>query len=475
MTVAAALERASLLRPDAPALMWDGGRMTHGELSERVSRVAEALARSSVRPGDRLALSAPNGWPYVVALLGCLRAGAAVAPLDPLLRDEERAAILEDLHPIPIDPLALVDAHVSGGRASTPAPANIALILYTSGSTGKPKGAVHGHAGVLLAAEAWAGPMMQLTPDDVVLAAVPLSHAYGIMGALLAPLLAGASVALLPRFDPDTALAALTQHRVTVLPGVATLFRRLLDAPSFSRDALASLRVALSGTAPCTWELATEWRERAGVRIVRGYGSTELFRPISYHCDDTEDDPGAIGRPAPGVDVRLGDDGELLIRTPCALLEYWDSPEATSEVLADGWYATGDLAEITERGLVRIVGRKRERILRGGYSVFPQEVEAVLATHPAVAEAAVAAIPHPELGEEVAGYVALRPGASATADELIAFCRDRLAAYKYPRRITFVDALPRTATGKVQRGKLGVSGHPDLPQPPHSGSSGATI
>ena len=443
----------SRARPDAPALVWDGGRMTHGELADRVARFASALARSSVRRGDRLALSAPNGWQYVVALLGCLRAGATVAPLDPLLRDEERAAIREDLQPLPLDPLALLEAEPTDGRRGLVA-ADVALILYTSGSTGKPKGAVHGHAGVRLAAEAWAGPMMRLTPDDVVLAAVPLSHAYGIMGALLAPLLAGASVVLLPRFDPEAALAAMARHRVTVLPGVATLFRRLLDAPSFSRRALATLRVALSGTAPCPWELATAWRDRTGVRIVRGYGSTELFRPISYHCDDPEDSPDAIGRPAPGVEVRLADDGELMIRTPCALLDYWDAPDATSEVLVDGWYATGDLAEITERGLVRIVGRKRERILRGGYSVFPPEVEAVLAAHPSVAEAAVAAMPHPELGEDVAAYVALRPGTSASADELIAFCRDRLAAYKYPRRITFVEALPRTATGKVQRGKL---------------------
>jgi long-chain acyl-CoA synthetase len=453
-TIITAIERVGLTRPDAPALLWDGGQLTRGELAARVARLCTALVRSSVRPGDRIALAAPNTWQYVVALLASLRAGAAAAPIDPLLRDDERSAIRENLRPLPVDPLSLLDADLPPAAGPPPRAQDAALILYTSGSTGLPKGAVHGHEGVRLAAEAWAGPMMRLTPDDIVLAAVPLSHAYGIMGGLLAPLLAGAAIALLPRFDPDVALAAIARHRVTAVPGVATLFRRLMDAPSFSRGALATVRVALSGTAPCPWELATEWRERTGVRIVRGYGSTELFRPISYHCDDADDDPGAVGRAAPGVELRLGDDGELHIKTPCGLREYWNAPEATNEVLVGGWYATGDLAEISERGLVRIVGRKRERILRGGYSVFPPEVEAVLGTHHAVAEAAVVAIPHAELGEEVGAFVVVRAGTSATSDELIAFCRERLAAYKYPRRIAFVDALPRTPTGKVQRAKL---------------------
>jgi long-chain acyl-CoA synthetase len=219
------------------------------------------------------------------------------------------------------------------------------------------------------------------------------------------------------------------------------------------------VRMALSGAAPCPWDLACEWRDRTGVRIFRGYGSTELFRPLSYLAADVEDRPAAIGRPVPGVEVRVVDDdgralpsdeiGELLIRTPAAMDGYLDAPDETREVLVDGWFRTGDLARVASEGWVTIEGRKRERILRGGYSVFPQEVEAVLLAHPAVGEAAVVGVPHDELGEEVAAFVALREGERAAPDELIAHCKGRLAAFKYPRRVTIVAELPKAATGKV--------------------------
>jgi long-chain acyl-CoA synthetase len=473
---AAVVEAIARHTPGRSALVWDGGALSYADLAERVERLASLLVACGVGSDHRVTLQAGNGWRYVVALLASWRAGACVAPLDPLLSVGERAVILADLDPEPIDPLALLETRTApaaptqtpAARASlTPVPASSpparvsddALILYTSGSTGAPKGAVHTHTGVRLASEAWAGPMMQLTPDDVVLAAVPLTHAYGLIGALLAPLTVGATVAIVERFEAGSALTAIARHRVTVLPAVATMFHRLLEAPSFSKAALATLRIALSGTAPCPWELARQWRERTGVRILRGYGATEIFRPISYRCDDGDDDPDTIGRPAPGVEVRISDDGELWIRTPWAMRGYWNAPETTREVLTDdGWFATGDLARLTPAGLVEIVGRKRERILRGGYSVFPQEVEAVLATHAAVAEAAVLGVPHPELGEEVAAFVALRPGASASADELIAFCKGRLAAYKYPRAVTFLEALPRAPSGKVLRSRLASRG-----------------
>jgi len=220
----------------------------------------------------------------------------------------------------------------------------------------------------------------------------------------------------------------------------------------------------VSGAAPCPWELAQEWRARTGVRIVRGYGMTELFRPLSYRAADTTDLPDAVGRAVPGVETRVVDEdgrtlgagevGELVIRTPAAMDGYLGAPEETRAVLADGWFHTGDLASIDVEGWVRIAGRKRDRILRGGHSVFPPEVEAVLLTHPDVSEAAVIGVPHAELGEEVTGFVVIREGSRAGADELIAFCRERLAGYKYPRRITLVPALPRSATGKVLKAKL---------------------
>jgi long-chain acyl-CoA synthetase len=363
----------------------------------------------------------------------------------------------------------VVDAGVADGTPWRPCPPGSpvetsapALVLYTSGSTGRPKGAVISDAALTAAVRSWAGPVMALTGDDVVLAVLPLTHAYGLAGALLAPLLAGASVALVERFVPGTMAGLLKARAVTVLPGVATLFRRLLEVPGFAGG--PSLRLAVSGAAPCPWDLASQWRQRTGVRILRGYGMSELFRPISYLAADPEERPDAVGRAVPGVALRVVDDaggalgpgelGELWIRTPAAMDGYLASPDETAAVLADGWFRTGDLARIDADGFVTIAGRKRERILRAGYSVFPAEVEAALLTHPAVAEAAVSGIPDAVLGEEVAAWVVLHPGVATGAGELIAHCRERLAAFKYPRRVTVVASLPRSATGKVLRSRL---------------------
>jgi len=222
--------------------------------------------------------------------------------------------------------------------------------------------------------------------------------------------------------------------------------------------------VALSGAAPCPWELAEEWRRRTGVRILRGYGMTELFRPISYLASAATDLPDAIGRPVPGVEVLVVDEagtplpagqvGELWIKSPAAMDGYLDAPAETRAVLEDGWFKTGDLVSTSPDGFVSVVGRKRELILRGGYSVFPAEVETALLSHPAVAEAAAVGVAHAELGEEVVAVATLRPGASASQDELIAYCKERLAAYKYPRRIVIVDQLPKSPTGKVLKSRL---------------------
>lgn len=465
------LEAAARRHPDQPALTWDGGALDWMELEPRVRGCARALAERGVSAGDRVALVLPNDWRFVAGLCAVWRLGATAAPLNPLLGRDDQTAILDHLRPA----FVLDDVPASPGAAggdppptSDPDTEAPAVILYTSGTTGRPKGAVLSHAALAFANRSWAEPVMRLGERDRVLAALPLAHAFGLNGALLAPLLAGATVVLLERFTPEAALAAIERHGVTVLPAVATMFRRMLDSPALDRAGLRSLRVGVSGAAPCPWELAEEWRARTGVRILRGYGMTELFRPISYLADEPRDFPDAIGRPVPGVEVQVVDDaerplpagevGELWIRSPCALDGYLDDADATREVLRDGWFRTGDLAVESEEGFVAIVGRKRELVLRGGYSVFPQEVEGVLATHPAVAEAAVVAVPHPELGEEVAAFVALRAGASAGAGELIAFCRERLAAYKYPRSVTILERLPRSATGKILKSELAAGG-----------------
>ena len=458
---ASLLETVARRAPDQAVLVWDGGSLAWDELERRAGGFAQSLAERGVKPGDRIALFIPNRWSFVVALWGGFKLGATVVPLNPLLAPEERARILAHL-----GPRLVVDA-VGAAAAewpSMPAADSPALILYTSGSTGQPKGAVLSHAALAFSSRSWAESVMALTPDDRVLAALPFSHSYGLNGALLAPLWAGARVVLIERFSPEEVLAAIARHRVTVFPGVATMFRRLLDSPALATADLSSVRLALSGAAPCPWELAQEWHARTGVRILRGYGMTELFRPISYLASDTTDVPDAIGRAVPDVEARAVDEegrpvpagevGELWIKSPAVMDGYLDAPEETRAVLDGGWFKTGDLVSITPDGFVRIAGRKRELILRGGYSVFPAEVEAALLTHPAVAEAAVIGVAHAELGEDVVAFATLHAGLSARPDQLIAHCKERLAAYKYPRRIVIVDQLPKGPTGKILKSRL---------------------
>jgi long-chain acyl-CoA synthetase len=457
---ASLLDAVAGRRPEAPALVWDGGTLSWRQLERRAGGVARRLARHGVHAGDTIAVVLGNGWGFAAALWGGLKLGATVAPLNPLLSSRERDSLLDHLRPATVlDDVAGEEAAAETADAVAPA-----LVLYTSGSTGRPKGAVLSHAALRFASESWAGPVMRLTPDDVVLAALPLAHSFGLNGALLAPLFAGATVALCERFAAEETLAAMARHRVTVLPAVATMFQKMLEVPALSETSHVTLRLALSGAAPCPWELAEAWWRRTRVRILRGFGMTELFRPISYLADDAADVPEAIGRAVPGVELRIvedggeacgpGEAGELWVRTPAAMDGYLRADEETRAVMRDGWFRTGDLARIAPDGLVTIVGRKKELILRGGYSVVPGEVEAALCAHAAVAEAAVIGVPDAALGEEVVAFVVLREGTRPSDDELVSFCRGRLAAFKYPRRICVVSELPKGATGKVLKWQL---------------------
>ncbi len=454
-----AIEANARRFPRKPALLWEQGQLTWSELDRLASGFSHHLSSAGVRAGDRVAIVLPNSAEFVIAFLAILKLGATAAPINPAAKLDELAVFKADLRP-----KLIVDrvASESGSWRSSDV-AGPALILYTSGSTGRPKGAVFCHDALTFANRSWAGVVMGLTPDDIVLVTVPLAHSLGLNGGLLAPLITGASVVLLERFTPEGVFEAVRTHRVTVFPAVATIFRRLLNSPAFSKGVVSSLRLAVSGAAPCPWELALEWRERSAIRIIRGYGMTELFRPLSYRCHDTVDIPDAVGRPVPGVEIQIVKDenetspdaaGELWIKSPALMDCYWAAPQETHAVVADGWFKTGDIASVTPQGYVRIVGRKRERILRGGYSVFPQEVEAVLLSHPAVAEAAVVGIPDVDLGEEVAAFVSLKPAGRITADDLLEYCKDRLARYKYPRALRIIKELPKGATGKVLKAEL---------------------
>jgi long-chain acyl-CoA synthetase len=442
------------------ALLCDHGKLTWSELDTLASGFARYLSTQGVVAGDRVAILLPNGVEFVVAFLAILKLGATPAPLNPLVKDEELAAFNADLRPkLSVDQVVMSQGSWQTiDKVSAPS-----LILYTSGSTGRPKGAVFSHAALSFANHSWAEPVMGLTADDTVLVAVPLAHSLGLNGGLLAPLLTGATIVLLERFTPEGVFAAIKKHRVTVFPAVATIFRRLLNSAAFSQADFSSLRLAISGAAPCPWELAVEWREKSATRIVRGYGMTELFRPLSFCAGDPSDLPSAVGRAVPGVEIRMVVDegttrdgiGELWIKSPAMMDGYLYAPDETNEVISDGWFKTGDLVTVSPEGYVEIVGRKRERILRGGYSVFPQEVEAVLLSHPAVAEAAVVGVPDVDLGQEVAAFVSLKRTEKLTSEDLLSYCKDHLARYKYPRQVHIVPELPKGPTGKILKSALG--------------------
>ena len=290
---------------------------------------------------------------------------------------------------------------------------------------------------------------------------LPLFHVFGLTCGLNAAVAAAGTLTLLPRFDPARVLEIIQRDKVTIFEGVPTMYAAMLHLPEADPAMAATLRVCVSGGASLPVEILRGFEEKFGCMILEGYGLSETSPVASFNHPDKVRKPGSIGTPIEGVEMRLVDDlgntvpggeiGEIAIRGHNVMKGYWNKPEATAEAIADGWFRTGDMARVDSDGYYYIVDRKKDLIIRGGYNVYPREIEEVLHEHPAVTEVAVIGIPHPDLGEEVGAAVALKPGASATPEELRAFARDRVAAYKYPRRVWLVDSLPKGPTGKILR------------------------
>src|SRR3990172_9519212 len=373
-----------------PALVWDSGALSWAELDQRASGFAQFLAGQGVAPGDRIATLLPNHWSFAVALLGILKLGATAATLHPTLKPEELAEVLADLQPRLVvedatsDPSTGSPALAGGSRSGfrptgvvegpTGLPVGLhegswktarftsaaAVIVYASGSTARPKGAVFGHDAFTFANRSWGGPVMGITPDDIVLGVLPFAHNYGMNSSLLAPLLYGATVVIVEHYSPEGVLEIIGKRRVTVFPGVATMFRRVLNSPAFARTDLSSLRLPGSGPSPFPWELCEEWRAKNGTRILRGYGMTEVPRPISYFANYSNEAPDAIGRATPDVRVQVVDDagrplgarevGELWIDSPGTTSGYLNALEETRDVLSEGWFKTGDLVSVSPEG-----------------------------------------------------------------------------------------------------------------------------
>jgi long-chain acyl-CoA synthetase len=298
-------------------------------------------------------------------------------------------------------------------------------------------------------------------PEDVIFGGLPLFHVFGQTVALNVAVAAGACLTLLPRFDPAHALRVIAGHRVTIFEGVPTMYVALLHQPDRAGYDTSSLRMCISGGAALPVEVLRGFEEAFGVPVLEGYGLSETSPVASFNHPDREQKPGSIGTPIRGVQMRVvdnsdhevapGEVGEIVISGPNVMKGYWQRPEATAEAVSDGWFHTGDLARVDDDGYFYIVDRKKDMIIRGGYNVYPREIEEVLYEHPAVAEAAVIGLPHSSLGEEVAAAVVLKPGAHASAEELRDYVKGLVAAYKYPRHLWIADVLPKGPTGKIQK------------------------
>jgi malonyl-CoA/methylmalonyl-CoA synthetase len=468
-------------RANETALEWACQEYTFGDLERRANRMASALAARGVTAGDRLAIILSNRIEYLDLFLAAARLGVIVVPINILYREREAGHILRDSQPkalvvagtapvqsdVPIwqvDELA-AEARISGATAAR-IPLNgdtPAALIYTSGTTGAAKGAIitHGNlaANALTLVDAW-----RITADDRLLLALPLFHVHGLGNGIHCWLRSGCRMRLLERFDHAAAAAMLLDFRPTLFFGVPTMYVRLLDVDAASaRNIGRSLRLAVSGSAPLAPQILSEFERLYGQRILERYGMTETLMTLSNPYDG-ERRAGTVGFPLPGVETRIVDDsgadvatgtvGELMVKTPTLCAGYWSQPELTAMAFKDGWFRTGDLAKRSDDGYYTLCGRRSDLIISGGFNIYPREIEELLGEHPAVAEVAIAGAPDRVRGEVAIGFVVLANGATASEIDLIEFCRARLASFKVPRAIRFVDRLPRTALGKVQKAAL---------------------
>ncbi|MGZ8801197.1 MAG: long-chain-fatty-acid--CoA ligase [Mycobacterium sp.] len=481
--------------PDRPALRCDELEVTFSEFDAAAARVATFLEREGIEPGDRVGLMLPNTPAFAVAFYGILRRGAVAVPVNPLLKAREIEFYLTNTGAKALFATPAFAEEAAAGTAAAGAncwltddaslakmaadlpeqespveraDTETAVILHTSGTTGKPKGAELTHGGLNRNQEVTTRTLIEVGPDDVVMGCLPLFHVFGMTCGLNAAVAAGALLTLMPRFDPRKAIEVIERDRVTIFEGVPTMYSALLGvAPEVAPDATDSLRVCVSGGASLPVKVLTGFEKTFSATILEGYGLSETSPVACFNHPDRDRKPGSIGIPIEGVEMRIvdlsgdevapGEAGEIQIRGHNVMKGYWNLPEATSSAISvDGWFATGDIAKIDDDGYFYIVDRKKDLIIRGGFNVYPREIEEVLYEHPDVAEAAVIGLPHDSLGEEIGAAVALRDGAQASPDELREFVKERVAAYKYPRHIRILDELPKGPTGKLLRREITV-------------------
>jgi long-chain acyl-CoA synthetase len=477
--------------PDRTALRLGERSLMFRELDDATARFAGVLHQMGVSPGDSVGVMLPNVLEFAVAYYGALRAGAVIVPMNVMLKAREvefylgdsRAKALICWHDCTAETdgavadlsvtRLVVEREALGQRlASTPPVASAeqraaddtAVILYTSGTTGRPKGAQLTHANVG-SNSAVVCDLLGADEHDVLLGALPLFHAFGQICALNVTIRLGAMLTLLPRFDPVLVLETVERDRVTVFEGVPTMYSKLLQHPARDSVDVSSLRLCISGGAALPVEVLHEFERAFGCVVLEGYGLSEATAVASFNHRDQARQPGSIGTPVAGVEMRVVDEnrapvgpdavGEIAIRGSNIMKGYLGHPEATAEAIDDqGWLYTGDIGRVDKDGRYYIVDRKKDLIIRGGYNVYPREIEEVLYEHPTVREAAVIGIPDPDLGQEVGAAVSLNPGSETTESELRDYVKATVAAYKYPRRVWFLDELPKGPTGKILKREI---------------------
>ena len=472
---------------DRVAIRSDEYELTYAGLDDASAAMAGMLRDRGLAVGDRVAIMLPNVPAFAILYYAVLRAGGVAVPMNPMLKSREVEFYLADSGARLIFTTAATADEVAVGAAATDAEVvtvsgdaselfagrdpvaevveragdDTAVILYTSGTTGPPKGAELTHENLARNAAVTAETLIHLGPDDVVMGCLPLFHVFGQTCGLNAAVAKASALTLIARFDPRTALEVIERDRVTVFEGVPTMYGAMLHLPGRGDHDTSSLRTCISGGSALPVEILHSFEEAFGTILLEGYGLSETSPVASFNHPGLERKAGSIGTPVRGVQMRLVDDdgvevqsgqpGEIAVRGHNVMKGYWGRPQETADSMKAGWFVTGDIATVDDDGYYRIVDRKKDVIIRGGLNIYPREVEEVLFEHPAVAEAAVVAMPHESMGEEVGAAVALKPGSSATPQELQDFVRTRLAAYKYPRRVWIVDTLPKGPTGKILR------------------------
>jgi len=490
VNLAANLTASAEVLGEKTALKLDELEMSYRALDTASARVAGLLAQRGIGPGERVGVMLPNVPEFAVVYYGVLRAGGVVVPMNPLLKEREVAFYLGDsgaqlvfawhgfaeaaeagarepgtdcLFVTPGEFARLLSEVEPAAEPIDRAPDDTAVILYTSGTTGTPKGAELTHSN-LTSNVATVVALHSFSERDVLLGALPLFHSFGQTCSMNATIASGATLSLIPRFDAGRALGIIERDGATVFQGVPTMYSALLHHPERESFNTSTLRVCVSGGASLPAEVLRGFEEAFGCTLLEGYGLSETSPVASSNRPDRERRPGSVGVPIDGVQIRIVDEngaevpigarGEIVIRGPNVMKGYWGRPDATAETIRDGWFHTGDIGVMDEDGYFFIVDRLKDMIIRGGYNVYPREVEEVLYEHPAVREVAVVGVPDPELGEEVAAAVALKEGAAADEDELRDFVKARVAPYKYPRLISFFPDLPKGPSGKIVKREI---------------------